>query len=247
MNEAPPPAPAEAAAVAAAPSGSSGGEPVAAPSTATIALLSDPAPAPDPRGSLERPVPPPQPTLTPAQEYGRRMASQREFRRYIDEARARMDVGRDKSVLLSGATASLLAKPAAGGALGIVAEGPGQWSGIVGGPAEFATAVWEDAPSWKGGWAALTSADAPDADFTVARAGAILLGRRPTGGYRVRLVAADEEAARVVVRWAEDVPPPGTPAPLGETSPYLVFLLPRDSRPVVFVRARDGAEGPKRK
>ena len=181
-----------------------------------------------------------------AQDRKERLERMRALRLEYQRQRAAMDSERDKSVALSGSTASIISGRESGGAIGVDQDAPGVWSGAYGGAVETGERVIEDAAAWAELWGRLSRETPPQTDFSKKRIAAIFAGPRPTPGYRARLIGVAAEPTRYVVRWYEEGPSTDEKTGDGATAPFLLVALPKDDRAVRCEKLRR-AEGPKRK
>jgi hypothetical protein len=93
---------------------------------------------------------------------------------------------------------------------------------------------------WKPIWRKLTGSDdgRPRVDFANRRALVVLQGRKPSGGHEIRVTRVQGLTGRIVVDVRETSPGRGCLAAGVMTSPYHVVSIPRDDRPVEFVRTQ---------
>ncbi len=156
--------------------------------------------------------------------------------RRLSALRRGIEAAKAKPVTIEGRTAPVLSGAPAGGALSPDSPEPGVWTGLYG-AAEPGARVIDDEKSWKAAWESLGVREAPAVDFSKLRAAAVFLGPRPTGGYRVEVLAPVETKGALVVRYRETGPVPGRAPPEGGSAPYAMRLIPKTSLPVRFERA----------
>lgn len=113
----------------------------------------------------------------------------------------------------------------------------GFWSGDYGSGNEGTRTV-EDEAAWKALWRTLSSGPPPAVDFAKERLVAVFLGPRPAGGYSVEFVDILTTSTRLVVRYREQIPPPGQAPREGATAPYAIKAVPRTDAPVRFEKVR---------
>ena len=91
---------------------------------------------------------------------------------------------------------------------------------------------------WQRVWRKLTGGDhgRPRVDFDRRQLLVVVQGRRPSGGYEIRIRRVDGLPDGLVVDVREVSPAPGCPAAGVLTSPFHVVSIPRLDRPVDFVR-----------
>ncbi|MDD5656321.1 MAG: protease complex subunit PrcB family protein [Elusimicrobia bacterium] len=142
-----------------------------------------------------------------------------------------VDSGKHRPVPLAGKTVSLLAEPEDRSVGEPAQDG---WAGPFGGSREGCFTV-SDRAEWAALWSDCCAGPVPAVDFSRWRVAAVFLGRRPTGGYRVKIDARPETGASdVAVRYREIAPEPGRTPPEGATAPYAMTLLPRSELPIRF-------------
>jgi len=88
-------------------------------------------------------------------------------------------------------------------------------------------------------WAALWKTHdydhpAPVIDFNHDMALAVFMGSRPTGGYATEIVSVDARDGKVVVRYRETAPAPGTITAQVLTSPFHIVTVPRHAGAATF-------------
>jgi hypothetical protein len=133
------------------------------------------------------------------------------------------------ATLLAGATPSRVP---------FVTLAAGAYSGI----AAPTQAVVRDMATWEALWSQHTSnivppLAAPAIDFAREMVLAVVLGTRPTGGYSIRIIGVRPplvEGGAMVVRVAENSPPPGAIVTQALTSPFHFVTIPRWDGPVRF-------------
>jgi len=108
-----------------------------------------------------------------------------------------------------------------------------EWKGAHGGPLDAGTAVATDAASWNSLWRKIGQAP-PDLDLAKFVGVAVYLGRRPTGGWKASLAAA-ERGDDLVVRWR--VVKPGGFVTQALTEPWAVSAFPRPKGRVILEAA----------
>ncbi|MBI3551169.1 MAG: protease complex subunit PrcB family protein [Elusimicrobia bacterium] len=147
--------------------------------------------------------------------------------------------GRQKPIPIAGQTAPVLYEKekddANGKALDEAAPPPASaWAGAFSGGNEGTRTV-SDAKTFKALWRALApAAPVPELDFSRQEVVAVFLGSRPSGGFSVEIVSAASDENGVLVRWREQTPPAGLPAPEGATTPYALRAIPKSDLPVRF-------------
>jgi hypothetical protein len=82
---------------------------------------------------------------------------------------------------------------------------------------------------------------APAVDFSTSLVAAVFLGTRPTGGFRVEIVAARRENDALVVEYVERRPAADTLVTQILTSPFHMVSLPRFTGPIRFRRSGAGS------
>ena len=107
-------------------------------------------------------------------------------------------------------------------------------SGNYGGPDEASEMVIMTQEGWKRLWAWLEEEPSAQLRFDDSKdmAVAIFLGNRLTGGYRIILLSAKEEADVYVINYMESEP--GGLVTQALTTPYLITLLPKTDKKVIF-------------
>lgn len=177
-----------------------------------------------------------------------RMEQLKSMRLEFTLVRRGIDGARDKTVALTGSTASIIPGRRSGGMIGAVEDGPGVWSGAYGGAVETGERVVSDAVVWAELWSRLSREAPPAVDFTKTRVAAVFVGPRPTSGYRARLIAVAAENERYLLRWFEEGPGPEEAVADGATAPYLLVSVPKDERAIRWDKVRrrgDQTKGPK--
>lgn len=98
------------------------------------------------------------------------------------------------------------------------------------------TAVIRDTPAWQLFWRETfgPTAEVPAVDFARYMAVAVLVGRKPTTGYAVRIPAVVQVDDRLNVRYRTRVPQPGEVVAQTATSPYAIALIPVSRLPIAF-------------
>jgi hypothetical protein len=114
---------------------------------------------------------------------------------------------------------------------------PEQWHGAYGGSEEFSTATAQTQPRWQALWSWINQAPPRALNPSAEMAVMVHLGRRPSGGYRVRIERTSIEAGHFVVEFAEDTPPSDGLVTQALTQPWAIAVVPLSKLPVVF-RAR---------
>lgn len=100
-----------------------------------------------------------------------------------------------------------------------------EWQGEYGGPVDRDQEVIDNAGHWARLWRSLRQGSAPALDFTKYSAVAIMVGKRPTGGYRVEFLDPVPKGEDVIVRFR--VLPPTGITTQAVTQPWKVRAFPR--------------------
>ncbi len=129
---------------------------------------------------------------------------------------------------------------AGGEELEFVKESGGALADIETGPSTHVTrgrTEWEEEI-----WARITAPrtprpDAPEIDFGKHMVLTVFMGRRPSGGYSVRIESVRELEDRVEVRYSTSAPGPGDMVTMAITSPYHYVVVPAvgDNKEVNFI------------
>jgi hypothetical protein len=114
------------------------------------------------------------------------------------------------------------------------------WQGPQAGAVAAKTQIANTPAEWQSLWSSLRQDPPPSFDPERQTGVAILLGQRPTPGYRVGVVGTERRGERLVVV-VEEVPPAGNAAlPQVATSPFTIMLIDRSAAEVsVEKRVRD--------
>ncbi len=114
------------------------------------------------------------------------------------------------------------------------------WQGPEAGVAGRETQVATTNAEWHALWSSLRRDPAPAFDASRQTGVAILLGQRPTPGYRVGILGTEQRGDRVIVVIEEARPQGSTALPHRVTSPYAILLIDQSGAPVsVEQRVRD--------
>lgn len=79
---------------------------------------------------------------------------------------------------------------------------------------------------------------APPVDFSKELVVAVFMGSRPTAGFAVDIVRAEESEGKLLVGYTETSPKPGTVSAQVLTAPYCIAAVPKSALPVVFTRLK---------
>jgi hypothetical protein len=117
-----------------------------------------------------------------------------------------------------------------------------EWKGSHGGPRVPTQLVARNDAEWQG-LATLFGLrpPVPPIDFARQMVVAVGLGERSTGGYAVTILAAEERAGVLYVRYQEHQPRAGDLVIQVITTPYHVRALPRSDAPQVVFERVEGA------
>ncbi len=96
--------------------------------------------------------------------------------------------------------------------------------------------VIRDTDAWQRFWKAAfgNMGMAPPVDFTQYLAAVVLLGEKPTAGYSVQVVSAENINNRLQINYRVASPPVGGVTAQVISSPYAIAILPISPQPVVF-------------
>jgi hypothetical protein len=75
---------------------------------------------------------------------------------------------------------------------------------------------------------------APAVDFSKEMVVAVFMGSRPTAGFAVEIVSAEERGGKMVVAFRETAPASGTVSAQILTAPYHIVAIPKSTAPVEF-------------
>lgn len=202
----------------------------------------------DPAPKAAVPQPPPDPEARQRREYtqAEKIKQAHALQLQYRKMRRDMDAATDRSVAITGSTASMISGRESGGVVGVDQDAPGVWSGAYGGAVDDGDRVVETTAAWNELWGRLSRETPPSIDFEKNRVAAIFAGHRPTPGYRARLVSVAAEPERWLVRWYEEGPAPDEAVGEGETAPFLLVTVPKDEKAVRGEKIRRSI-GPKRK
>jgi hypothetical protein len=113
------------------------------------------------------------------------------------------------------------------------------WQGPQAGASTRETQVATTRAEWRSLWSGLRQDPPPAFDPSRQTGVAIMLGQRPTPGYRVNVLGTEARGERVIVV-IEETRPSGDMLAQQMTSPYAILLLNRSGAPVsVEQRVRD--------
>jgi hypothetical protein len=108
----------------------------------------------------------------------------------------------------------------------------GRWSGAYAEEQEAVTMLVDSAAQWTKLWS-MARKDAPTGFDPAHRIGiGIFLGRRPTGGYGIRIPFMGPREGKYVIEVEESSPEPGAIVTQAITSPWLILLIERPDLPV---------------
>ncbi len=117
------------------------------------------------------------------------------------------------------------------------AAGPSEWEGITATARELQTVVARNEIAWAMLWRR-AGQDAPvEFDPAANIAVGVFLGARPTGGFAAEIASVEEQGDVLTVTWREIRPGRGAIVTQAFTSPWVIRLLPRTDRRVVFRQA----------
>lgn len=111
-----------------------------------------------------------------------------------------------------------------------------EWRGAYGGPSSPTALLARNEEEWLRLRRAFKLPEPPQrVDFTMHMVVAVGLGTRPTGGYAVTILTAQEKAGVLCVRYRERRPRPGEFVTQAFSAPYHVRVVPRsDAQAVAF-------------
>lgn len=108
------------------------------------------------------------------------------------------------------------------------------WQNSFGGPEEPGTMVAKSQSAWKDMWS-MVGQDPPVTLNPQTEMGvAVFMGLRNTGGFSVEIVRSCEKADAYVIQYQELTPDPDGFVTMALTTPYVIQIVPRSDKPVVF-------------
>ncbi|HKU93736.1 MAG TPA: protease complex subunit PrcB family protein [Vineibacter sp.] len=114
------------------------------------------------------------------------------------------------------------------------------WQGPEAGTAGRDTQIATTNAEWRALWSGLRRDPPPAFDPSRQTGVAILLGQRPTPGYRVGILGTEQRGDRIIVVIEETRPPSRSLLPQQLTSPYAILLINQSAASVsVEQRVRD--------
>ncbi len=121
------------------------------------------------------------------------------------------------------------------GALRLANRGETQeWSGAHSPRAAFSVVVARNDTEWRQLWTDLSQPSPVALDTANQMAIAVFLGLRRTGGFAVEIAAVEDGPVFYRIDVSEKKPAPDAMVPQVLTTPYVIRIVPRSDRPVMF-------------